>query len=98
MARGCAKRDGLVVDKAQANVKIPIGKTVRLIFELDDLRAQCSKAAREMLSRNPMDGNEFEECARLDDALAEAHALLKARMRAIMISRINRRSKAGKQR
>ncbi len=82
--------------KAQVNVKIPIGKTVKLVFELDDLRAQCSKAARELLSRNPVDGNEFEECARLDDALAEAHALLKSRLRGIMIERISRRSKAGK--
>jgi hypothetical protein len=96
MAGILTKRDGLPVDKPQANVKIPIGKTVKLIFEMDDLRAQCSKAAREMLSRNPMDGNEFEECARLDDALAEAHALLKARLRGIMISRISRRSRAPK--
>jgi len=82
------------VDKKQ--VKIPIGKTVKLIFELDDLRAQCSTAAQEMLSRNPIDSNEFEECARLDDALAETHRLLKARLRTIMISRLNRRSKAEK--
>src|SRR5215831_13357658 len=85
MAAPARKSESLRVDKPQANVKIPIGKTVRVVFELDELRAECSKAARQMLSRNPMDGNEFEECARLDDALAEAHALLKARLRAIMI-------------
>ena len=94
MAGARKKRHGLRVDKPQANVKIPIGKTVKLVFEIDELRAQCSKAARQLLSRNPMDGHEFEECARLDDALAEAHALLKARLRAIMISRISRRSNA----
>jgi hypothetical protein len=47
-----------------------------------------------MLSQNPMDGEEFEECALLDDALAKAHNLLKANLRRIMLSRIRRHSQA----
>jgi hypothetical protein len=79
------------------NVKLPIGRTAKLVFEIDALRAQCSKAAQVMLSQNPMDGMEFEECARLDDALAEAHRILKGNLRNIMLSRISRHSRAEKE-
>jgi hypothetical protein len=75
-------------------VKLPIGRTAKLIFEIDALRAQCSEAAQIMLSQNPVNGEEFEECARLDDALARAHNLLKADIRRIMLSRINRHTRA----
>jgi hypothetical protein len=44
-----------------------------------------------------MDGMEFEECARLDDALAEAHRILKGNLRKIMLSRISRHSRAEKE-
>jgi hypothetical protein len=76
------------------NVKLPIGRTAKLVFEIDALRAECSRAAQIMLSQNPMDGQEFEECARLDDALAQAHNILKGNLRNIMLSRIRRHSKA----
>jgi len=79
------------------NTKLPIGRTAKLIFEIDALRAQCSQAAQTMLSQNPMDGMEFEECARLDDALAEAQRVLKANVRGIMLSRISRHSRAEKE-
>ncbi len=75
-------------------MKLPIGRTAKLIFEIDALRAQCSEAAQIMLSQNPVNGEEFEECARLDDALARAHNLLKADIRRIMLSRINRHTRA----
>jgi len=73
-------------------VKLPIGRTARIVFELDSMRAECSRAAQEMLAQSDLDGNEFEECARLDDALAQAHRLLKAHLRSIMLSRISRHS------
>jgi hypothetical protein len=50
-----------------------------------------------MLSQNPIDGREFEECARLDDALAEAQRVLKTSVRGIMLSRISRHSRAEKE-
>ena len=56
------------------------------------MRAECSRAAQEMLAQSDMNGNEFEECARLDDALAQAHRLLKGHLRSIMLSRISRHS------
>ena len=76
------------------HVKLPIGATAKLVFEIDALRAQCSHAAEVLLGQNPMDGEEFEECARLDDALAQAQNLLKANLRQIMLSRISRHSRA----
>jgi hypothetical protein len=80
------------VRQTQHHVKLPIGRTARIVFELDSMRAECSKAAQEMLSRTDVDGNEFEECARLDDALAQAHRLLKSHLRSIMLARISRHS------
>jgi hypothetical protein len=82
------------VRQTQEHVKLPIGRTARIVFELDAMRAECSRAAQEMLSQADADGSEFEECAKLDDALAQAHRLLKANLRRIMLSRISRHSQA----
>lgn len=82
------------VRQTQGHVKLPIGRTARIVFELDAMRAECSRAAREMLNQPDVNGNEFEECARLDDALAQAHRLLKSNLRGIMLSRISRHSQA----
>ena len=93
VARHDLQSEPVRVRQTQHHVKLPIGRTARIVFELDTMRAECSRAAQEMLAQADMDGNEFEECARLDDALAEAHRLLKARLRTIMLSRISRHSK-----
>ncbi len=58
------------------------------------MRAACSRAAQVVAAKKPLDEDELEECARLDDALAQAHRLLKGTVRNIMISRLNRRSRA----
>jgi hypothetical protein len=84
------------VRQTQRHVGLPIGRTARVVFEIDAMRAECSKAARALLSQTPVDGVDFEECARLDDALAKAHSILKSHLRGIMISRITRRSRVTK--
>jgi len=84
------------VQEIERAAKLPIGRTAKLVFEIDAMRAECSKVAQELLSQNPVDGREFEECARLDDALAHAHNYLKARLREIMLARISRRSRVKK--
>jgi hypothetical protein len=71
---------------------LPIGRTARIVFELDAMRAECSRAAQEMLDQADLDPSEFEECAKLDESLAQAHRLLKANLRRIMLSRISRHS------
>jgi hypothetical protein len=47
-----------------------------------------------LMRRKPLDEAELDECARLDDALADAHRQLKATVRGIIISRLRRRTRA----
>jgi hypothetical protein len=69
---------------------LPIGRAARLVFEIDAMRAECCRAASELLGNGVTGGGEFEECARLDDALEKAHRLLKENLRTVMLSRISR--------
>jgi hypothetical protein len=94
VARQEAGSDSMRVRQTQQHVKLPIGRTARIVFELDAMRAECSKAAQELLNQADVDGSEFEECAKLDEALAQAHRLLKGNLRRIMLSRISRHSQA----
>jgi hypothetical protein len=73
---------------------LPIGRTARIAYEIDAMRAACSKAAKVLVATKPLDEAELEECARLDEALDRAHRLLKATVRDVMISRLGRRSRA----
>ncbi len=73
---------------------LPIGRTARIAYEIDAMRAACCRAASVLASKDPVDEAELEECACLDEALAKAHRLLKATVRNVMITRLNRRSRA----
>ncbi len=86
--------DGVRTTKRYA--ALPIGRTARIAFEIDAIRAGCSRAAQTVVRKKPLDEAELEECARLDDALAQAHRLLKSTVRSIMLSRISRRSRRSK--
>ncbi len=77
------------------NAALPIGRTARIAYEIDAMRAACSRAAQIIANKKPLDENELEECARLDDALARAHRILKRTVRNVMLSRLNRRSRIG---
>ncbi len=82
------------VKLSKRHVALPIGRTARLAFEIDAVRAVCCRAAGALLQKQPVNERELEECARLDDALANAHRLLRATVRGIMVSRLNRKSRA----
>ncbi|HEV2209205.1 MAG TPA: hypothetical protein VG167_10550 [Verrucomicrobiae bacterium] len=73
---------------------LPIGRTARLAYDIDALREACCKAADAVVAKKPLAEAELEECARLDDALAQAHRLLKGTVRNIMLSRLTRKSRA----
>ena len=60
------------------------------------MRAECSKAAQILLAKEEFDEVEFDECARLDEALGRTHAILKGAVRNIMLSRIRRKSRTGR--
>ena len=57
------------------------------------MRAECCAAAHLLTNEEPLNEEELEECAELDDALAEAQRLLKSTVAEVMISRLKRRSR-----
>ena len=79
---------------SKRHTTLPIGRTTRIAYEIDALRLACSKAARVIVAKKPLDELELEECALLDDALAQAQRLLKRTVRDVMLARLNRRSQA----
>ena len=81
------------VRSTKSHASLPIGRTARIAYELDALRAGCSKAAG-TLANNTNAEEELEECAQLDDALAEAQRVLKSAVRNVMLSRLSRNSRA----
>jgi hypothetical protein len=98
MARTPQGCDAANVRSNQRHAALPIGRTARIAFEIEALRTKCSKAAQVLIRRTPLDEAELEECARLDDALAEAHRMLTGHIRNIMLSRLGRRSRKNKAR
>jgi hypothetical protein len=84
------------VRKTKRHATLPIGRAARIAFEIDAMRAECSKAAQILLAKDELDEVEFDECAQLDEAMARAHAILKGAVRNIMLSRIRRKSRAGR--
>jgi hypothetical protein len=77
----------------KSKVNLPIGRAAHLAFQLEAMRAECCAAAQLLTGETPTDEAELEECASLDDALAEAQRLLKSTVADVMISRLKRRSR-----
>ncbi len=82
------------VRSSKRHSALPIGRTARIAYEIDAMRATCCKVAATLVNKLPLDEAELDECARLDEALALAHRILKSTVRNVMISRISRRSRA----
>jgi hypothetical protein len=76
------------------DIQLPIGRTAMMARRMDSLRTECCAAAQRILRRKVLSEAELEECARLDDALAEAQRLLRSTVSKIMISRLRRRKLA----
>jgi hypothetical protein len=74
---------------------LPIGRVAHLAFQIESLRAECCAAAHLLANEKELDEAELEECACLDDALAEAQRILKSTVANVMISRLKRRSRIG---
>lgn len=72
---------------------LPIGRAARIAYEIDAMRAACCTAAQVVVNRKTLNEIELEECARLDEALAQAHRVLKCAVRNVMLSRLHRRSR-----
>ena len=72
---------------------LPIGRAAHVAFQIEAMRAECCAAARLLANENPLNDEELEECAALDDALADAQRILKSTVAGVMISRLKRRSR-----
>ena len=77
----------------KSKVTLPLGRTGLLAFQINLLREECCKAADKLVQEKTIDEHELEECARLDDALAEAQQVLKSAVARIAYSRLKRRSR-----
>ena len=77
----------------KSKVILPIGRAAHVAFQIEAMRAECCAAARLLAAETPLNEEELEECAELDDALAAAQRLLKATVAEVMISRLKRRSR-----
>jgi hypothetical protein len=75
-------------------VRLTIGRTARLAFQMDAMRLECCEAAEILMRQKSLDEAELDECACLDDALAEAQRLLKSTIARITLARIKRRIRA----
>jgi hypothetical protein len=77
----------------KSKVILPIGRAAHVAFQIEAMRAECCAAAQLLAAETPLNEEELEECAELDDALAAAQRLLKATVADVMISRLKRRSR-----
>jgi hypothetical protein len=80
------------VNAKKTKVVLPIGRTARIACQLEVLRTECCRAAEVLVNERALDEYELEECARLDDALAQAQRQLKGTVARIILSRLRRRS------
>ena len=78
----------------KTKISLPIGRTALLAFQINSLRDECCGAAERILRQTPVNEAELEECARLEDALADAQRILKSAVARIAFSRLRRRSQA----
>ncbi len=70
---------------------LPLAYAAEILFELTQLRQECSDAAEGLVNAERLDEEGLEECARLDDAVAHAHRILLSALKSIKTSRNNRR-------
>lgn len=74
-------------------VFLPLGRAALIAFQLNSLRDECCEAAETLCRQKKIDESELEECARLDDALAEVQRVLKFTVAQIANSRLQRRNR-----
>ena len=72
---------------------LPLDYAAEIAFEIHLLRSECSQAACNLMNQRSLDEPALEDCARLDDALARAHALVQTAIERIKGVRGKRRSR-----
>jgi hypothetical protein len=71
---------------------LPLEYAAEVMLELNAMRSECGDAARDLIQQGTLDGPELEECSMLDDALADAAALLQGAIHSIILSKARRRN------
>ncbi len=66
---------------------ILLENAIDLLFEIYLLRGDCSAAAKALVHRGRGDAAALEQCAKLDDTLAQAYRSLQATLRKIQAAR-----------
>lgn len=93
-AEDSGSRADLMKAKRQ-KISLPLGRAALVAIQLSALRDECCVAADRIIRQNTSSSEvDLEECARLDDALAEAQRILKATVAQITCSRLRRGSRA----
>jgi hypothetical protein len=77
----------------KTKVSLPLGRAGLLAFQINGLRDECCEAADKLMKEKNINEDELDECARLDDALAEAQQVLRSAVARIAYSRLKRRSR-----
>jgi len=73
---------------------LPLDYATEIAFEIHLLRGECSQTARDLINQRSLDEHALEDCARLDDALARAHALVQTAIKRIKGVRAKRRPRS----
>ncbi len=66
---------------------------VDLMFEVYLMRGDCSVLAKSLMQQRTPDESALEECARLDDTLAQVYKTLQSTLKGIQRTRVTRRKK-----
>ena len=75
----------------KSKISLPVGRAGLLALQINSLRDECCDAAEKILRQKPLDEEELDDAARLDDALAEAQRILKNAVARSAYSRLRRR-------
>ncbi len=73
---------------------LPLDYMSELSFEIHLMRSECSDAARRILLKQTVDEAALEECALIDDALAQAKRVLDSALERVKRSREKRKRRS----
>jgi hypothetical protein len=82
------------MSKPKKPMMLPLEYTAQIVFELHSIRRECSQFASRLMRQRPLNERGLEECARLDDALASAHCVLRHAVDAIKDVQTKRRGQS----
>lgn len=94
MARGPIPAILTTMKSSQQPGGLPLDYISELSFEIHLLRSECSEAAQRLMGQTSLDEWALEECALMDDALAQAKRVLDSSVARIKHSRKKRGKRA----